>query len=148
MGLASQPESIGSFIHKESSKEKLKTKGLKPLDQRQQTKGLKENSTGKSLMQTSIEQQTKGEHLSKHRLEKLRKNSEIDQFLFKLMEMGLINEAYWSFHAKAIHTLGIQFCNRLAINSLNGTTPQKLYATKIKGAMQVHYKQIFDRAED
>ena len=144
-----QPESLGSIIHKESSKEKLKTKGLKPLDQRPQAKGLKEGSTGQSQMPMSNEQQTKGEQpLSKHRLEKLRKNSEIDQFLFKLMEMNLINEAYWSFHAKAVHTLGISFCNRLALNALNGRTPQQLYAVKIKGAMQVHYKQIFDGAED
>jgi hypothetical protein len=100
-------------------------------------------------MQTPNAQHAEGtKHLSKYRLEKLRKNSEIDHFLFKLMELGLINEQYWAFHAKAIHTLGVQFCNRLAINALNGKTPQQLYAVKIKGALQVHYKEQFDRVED
>lgn len=144
-GQDNSTRSIRDIIHKERSKEKPKTKGLKALDQRPQAKGLKEGSTVQSQMPMSNEQQTKGEQLSKYRLEKLRKNSEIDNYLYGLLNENLINIEYWSFHAKAVHTLGINFCNMLAINARNGSKPQQLYAFKIKGAMQVHYKRLFDQ---
>lgn len=139
-----QPESIGDIIHKESSKEKLKTKSLKPLGKTPQAKGLKDFTDTSQQLQMSNEQRTKGEQLTAYRLKKLRINSEIDRFLHDLLIDGLINQSYWSFHAKAVHTLGIQFCNMIAINSRNGTNPQKLYAFKIKGALQVYHKQQFD----
>lgn len=135
--------SLNEVIHKESSKEKLNAKGLKPLGIRPKAKELKENTAVNTQMQMSNGQQTKGEH-SKYRLAQMRKNSEIDSFLNDLLIEGLINAEYWSFHAKACHALGLSLCNRLAINARNGMNSQRLYAYKIKGALQVHYKQQYD----
>jgi hypothetical protein len=135
-------ESLDEVFHKERSKENLKIKGLKPLDQRQNAKVPKEGSKHQGQMQMSNSQQTKD--LSKHRLSKLRSNAEIDEFLHNLLMEDMINDEYWNFHAKAVHTLGIARCNRLAINARNGYNKQSLYATKIKGALQLHAKQQFE----
>lgn len=142
----SGPENIREVIHKESSKEKLNAKGLMPLGKTPQAKGLKEGITGQAQEQMSNAQQSKGEN-SRYRLEKMRKNSEIDSFLTQLLMEGMINQEYWSFHAKAVHTLGINLCNQLAINARNGANSQRLYAYKIKGALQVHFKAEYDRTE-
>lgn len=140
-------DSLNGFIHKERSKENLNAKGLKPLGYRPQAKELKEGSTGDTQQQMSNEQQTKGEQ-SKYRRAKQRQNAEIDNFLHQLLMEGLINSEYWNFHAKAAHTLGISFCNRIAINARNGLNSQRLYAHKIKGALELHYKQSYEAQTD
>lgn len=128
-------EHIGKIIHKESSKEKQKTKGLLAI-------GQKENTPRATQLQVANVQQN--DTLSQHRLRKLRLNAEIDEFLTALLLEGMITEAYWPWHAKACHTLGIALCNRLAINARNGANSQRLYASKVKGALQLHYKRQFD----
>lgn len=142
-----QPTPLNDILfHKESSKEKLNTKGLKPIDQTPQAKGLKENTAVHTQMQMSNGQQTKGEH-SAYRLQKMRKNSEIDSFLTQLLMEDMITSEYWNFHAKAVHVLGMNLCNQLAINARNGLNKQRLYAYKIKGALQLHYKREYDKLE-
>lgn len=135
-------DSLKQVIHKESSKENLNAKGLKPLGQTPQAKGLKENTPVHTQMQMSNGQQTKGE-LSKHRLKQMRLNAQIDEFLTQLFMDGMIRQEYWSFHAKACHTLGVPLCNQLAINARNGANSQRLYAYKIKGALQLKAQQEF-----
>lgn len=151
MESTTNPESIGRIFHKESSKEKLKTKGLMPLGKRKGER-LKENTKVHSQMQMPNVQQTKGEQhinreLSSYRLEKLRKNAEIDSFLEQLLTENIINKDYFAFHAKAIHTLGLPACRKIYIQSLNGETPQRLYAYKIKGALQLHFKIIYEAGQ-
>ncbi len=142
------PESIGQIIHKESLiKEKLKTKGLKPLGKRKDYR-LKENTAVETQTQMSNVPQTKGEQanrsLSSYRLEKLRLNAEIDAYLEQLLRENMINQEYYSFHAKAVHTLTLTVCRNIYLNALNGSQPQRLYAYKIKGAMQLQAKQLYD----
>lgn len=134
-------DSLNEVIHKESNKEKQKSKELKAI-------GLKENSTSLIQRQLSNEQQTKDKSISKHRLKKQRLNSEIDQYLNSLLIEGMITQQYWNFHAKACHVLGVALCNQLAINARTGLNSQRLYAFKIKGAMQLHHKQLFESMDD
>jgi hypothetical protein len=136
------PESIGQVFHKESNKENLNTKGLMPLGQRPEANELKEGSKGRRQMQIAYGQTDQS--LSKHRLAKLRLNAEIDQFLDNLTDEGMVSEAYRNFHAKACHVLGLQRCNRIAVNARNGINSERLYAAKIKGALQLHYKEQLD----
>lgn len=151
-------ESLGSIIHKESSKEKHKSKGYSLM-----AKGIRLRAKGSNIAdavkpdfnlleaaqeadeqrQLAIADQANKE-LSSYRLEKLRHNAEIDLFLDQLLTNKLIAPAFRNFHAKAIHTLTLTVCQRLAIESVSGRSPQMLYAYKVKGAMQLHYKQAYD----
>lgn len=131
-------EQIGKIIHKESSKEKQKTKGLLAI-------GQKENTLHAAQLQVANVQQDNTP--SQHRLRKLRLNAEIDEFLTGLLLEGVITEAYWPWHAKACHTLGVQVCNRLAINARNGANSQRLYAAKIKGALQLQAKRAYEQQD-
>lgn len=138
----SNPETIGEVFHKKGTQKNLNAKGHMPLGQRPQAKGLKEGTTPPAQMQMSNGQQP--EPISKHRLRKQRLNAEIDSFLTNLLNEGMINEQFWNFHAKACHLLGLQTCNRIAVNARNGANSQRLYAFKIKGAMQQHLKNKYD----
>lgn len=129
-------ESLQTFFHKESNKEKLKTKGLLSI-------GQKENTLHRTQMQVANDKEVKT--LSKHRLTKLRQNAEIDEYLLNLMAEGMIDEQYLPWHAKACHRLGIQTCNRLAINARNGANSQRLYASKIKGALLLQSKREYEQ---
>lgn len=160
MDIPSAPESIGSFIHKESSKEKQKSKAYSLMAKGKSLKAkgssvaqavkpdfnlLEAAHQAKAERQLAIEEQA-NKDLSSYRLEKLRANAAIDQFLDQLLTNELIAPSFRNFHAKAIHTLSLTVCQRLAIEAVNGRTPQKLYAYKVKGAMQLHYKQVYDAA--
>lgn len=131
----SKAHSLGEIIHKESSKEKQNAKGLLAI-------GQKENTARHTQLQVANSQKDKT--LSKHRLAKLRINAEIDEFLHSLLLDGMIDEQYWPWHAKACHILGIPLCNRLAINARNGANSQRLYASKIKGALQLKAKRQYE----
>ena len=70
-----------------------------------------------------------------------RKNAEIDEFLMQLLMTGLIDEAYWKFHTKCVHTLGLQQYNQLVVEARSGRIPKNLLAFKLKGAMELHFKK-------
>lgn len=142
-----KPVQIGQFIHKERSKEKQIVKSYKLLDKKNSKKPI-EGSTQQIELSTPNRQQTNSEHinreLSSHRLVKLRKNAEIDNFLEQLLRENIISLDYKAYHAKAIHTLGIVECQRIYFNVIGYPTPQKLYSFKIKGALQLHYKVVYE----
>lgn len=70
-----------------------------------------------------------------------RKNAEIDEFLIQLLMDELIDEAYWKFHTKCMHTLGIQKYNSLVVEARAGRNPKHLLAFKLKGALELHFKK-------
>lgn len=70
-----------------------------------------------------------------------RKNAEIDEFLISLLMEGLIDEAYWKFHTKCVHTLGLRTYNQLVVEARSGRIPKNLLAFKLKGAIELHYKK-------
>lgn len=84
---------------------------------------------------------------NKDRTRAQRINHDIDQFLFQLAREELINPAFQAWYAKAVRTLGLQQVNYIAIN-VRGTTAcrdkSKLFSYKLKGALQSHYKAMFD----
>lgn len=138
-----QPESLDQIIHKEKeAKRKLKTKGLSPVVPM-------DNSTiglGYHTRQESNEQGS--DVLKDNRLARTRnqlKNFEIDEYLDELVVSGMIDQNFVPFYAKACHVLGIQTINRLKVNAMNGNSKQKLFAYKVKGALQLHYKREFER---
>lgn len=70
-----------------------------------------------------------------------RKNAEIDEYLMDLLMNNLIDEAYWKFHTKCVHTLGLAQYNQLVIESRAGRNPKHLLAFKLKGAVELHFKK-------
>lgn len=144
MHISNQPESIQNLIHKKEPK-KLKAKGLLPIGQKDyRTIGLGYHSRQEANQQMAGEQMDKSEAKVLRTRTQL-KNFEIDQYLYLLINEGMIDENYIPFYAKACHTLGIPTVNRLKINAVNGQYKQKLFAYKVKGALQLHFKQEFER---
>lgn len=133
-------------IHKEKeAKRKLKAKGLLAnglLDYR--TIGLGYHTRQEATEQGTIEQPDIRQPQTAAQL----KNFEIDEYLYGLVMEDMITEQFIPFYAKACHQLGLPTVNRLKINALNGKDKQKLFAYKIKGALQLHYKRQFYTTDD
>lgn len=72
------------------------------------------------------------------------KNAEIDEFIQNLIMEGIVDENFFAWTAKCIHTLGLVKVNSLVVNARNGNNPQKLLSFKLNGALQAHYKRQFD----
>ena len=139
--------SIQQLIHKKKeAKKKQEAKGQSPIDQLD-NRTIGEGSTvdfnSQAPITPEVEEQQDNRQAQASRTRTQVINFEIDEFLFNLLNEGLIAEEFMAYYAKACHTLGIATMNRLAINARNGTTPQKLYAYKVKGAMTLHYKRIY-----
>lgn len=137
------PESIDSIFHKEKeAKRKLKTKGLSPIEPMDNsTIGLGYHSRQEPVAQGSDDQKDNRLARTRNQL----KNFEIDEYLYELITSGMIDEKFVPFYAKACHVLGINTINRLKVNALNGNDRQKLFAYKVKGALQLYYKREFER---
>lgn len=136
-----QPTSLDQIIHKEKeAKRKLKAKGLSPIEPMDNsTIGLGYHSRQEPLEQGSVEQADVA------RTRNQLKNFEIDEYLYQLINEGVIDERFVPFYAKACHQLGIPTVNRLKINAMNGKDRQKLFAYKVKGALQLHYKREYEK---
>lgn len=145
MDSQNQPTKLNEVIHKEKeAKRKLKAKGLSPIVPMDNSSiGLGYHSRQEPIEQGSIEQ-LDNTQLSAARKRKQLLNHQIDEFLEQLINEEMIDERFIPFYAKACHALGIQTVNRLKINALNGNNRQKLFAYKVKGAMQLHDKRIYD----
>lgn len=134
-------------IHKEKEpKRKLKTKGLLPIVPIG-NRTIGKNTPLPKETQTSNEQQTIAATSPKEQ-DKIRTrnqiiNMQIDEWLINGAIEGLIQDDYIAYYAKACHTLGLQMMNALRVNAMNGRDPQKLFAYKVKGAMQLHFKKQF-----
>ena len=138
---------ISSIIHKKKeAKKNHKAKGQMPIvqkDSRTIGEGSTEGYISQEPFAQEVEEQLDNRHPDKARTRTQRLNFEIDQFLFNLLTEGMIVEAWLPYYAKACHALGIAMVNRIAINARNGKTPDRLFAYKVKGAMNLHYKQIY-----
>lgn len=134
------------IIHKESNQRKLKTKGLMPIDL-SDYRTIGKNSTQGNETQGAIVQEVEGSLDNREqRLARTRtqlKNIEIDEFLYDLVSINIIDVKFIPFYAKACHVLGISKINQLKVNALNGDKPQNLFAYKVKGAMQLHFKREY-----
>ena len=147
MGSQSTPESIQELFHKKKeSNKKQYAKGQSPIDQLD-NRTIGEGSTQGYETQEAPAPEVEGllhnRNEAKSRTRNQIINFEIDEFLFNLLNEGLIEAEFVSYYAKACHTLGIPMVNRLAINARNGNQPTRLFAYKVKGALQLHYKQLY-----
>ena len=138
-----QPESLQDIFHKEKeAKRKLKTKGQSPIDP------LDNRTIGLGYHSRQVPNAPEVEGQEDSRLARTRnqlKNFEIDEYLYQLINEGMIDEKFTPFYAKACHVLGISTINRLKVNAYNSNDKQKLFAYKVKGALQLYYKQEYER---
>jgi hypothetical protein len=136
-------ESINEVIHKKEAK-KLKAKGLSPIDPlAHRTIGLGYHTSQAATEQAS-EDPLPDPLSAQVRTRNQRINFDIDSFLEQLIMAEMIDERFVPFYAKACHQLGLATVNRLQINALNGKNPQKLFAYKVKGALQSQAKREFE----
>ena len=145
MAANQQSESITEIIHKKKeAKKKQKAKGLLPIVPMANSPiGLGYHTRQEAIEQGSIDPSPKRQ-LDAARTRNQRLNFEIDEFLYELITENMVSEKFLPFYAKACHNLGLSTMNRLKIQSYNGDNKQKLFAYKVKGALQHHFKQQFD----
>lgn len=154
----SSTESIGDFIHKEKvSKRKHKAISLLAIGQKDNrtigasvAHAVNDDSTllagvlkATEQQEQAIEQKEKAIATSRAQI----LNTQIDQYLFELVSNGLVDINFKAWFAKAIHTLGLQEVNYIVINvkqTQNCTNRQKLLSYKIKGALNYHYKLVYE----
>jgi hypothetical protein len=139
-------QQIGSIL-KESSKEKQKYKSTDlsnvHMYKRKGSTGDKQlqqqfnRGTGDKLNKSTKESQPEPVHVAS------RKNAELDQYLLSLLMEDIIDEAFWKWHAKAIHTLGLSKYNRIVIVARDGDHPKRLLSYMVKGALQLQAKNRF-----
>ena len=146
MDSPNQSEQIGNLFHKEKeAKRKLKTKGLSPVVPMDNSSiGLGYHSRQEPIA-PGVEDLTDTRPKDVARTRNQLLNHQIDEYLYQLITEGMIDERFVPFYAKACHALGINTINRLKVNAYNGNDKQKLFAYKVKGAMQLYYKQEYER---
>ncbi len=131
-------EPIGGIIHKKKeAKKKQKAKGQLPI-------GSREGSTQSNQRQEKSATGVAERLAAKERIRNQILNQEIDRFLNTLFNEGIASEKFGAWYAKCCHQLGIKEVNRLAVNARNGNDPQRLFSYKLKGALQLHYKDIVE----
>lgn len=143
MSSQQQPESLAQVFHKKEAK-KLKAKGLSPVvPMADRTIGLGYHSRQEANAPLSDEPLDNSQ-TDTARTRNQRINHDIDSFLEQLINEQMIDERFVPFYAKACHKLGIKTINRLKVNALNGNDRQKLFAYKVKGALQSQAKREYD----
>lgn len=141
-------DSLSEVIHKKEAK-KLKAKGqlpVEPMDSSTDVLGY--HSRQEPTEQGSIEQPFNSQKAAKaERSRTQMKNFQIDEYLQELVMSGMINERFVPFYAKACHKLGVSKVNQLKINTLASPKlkdKQRLFAYKVKGALQLHEKTAYE----
>jgi hypothetical protein len=88
-----------------------------------------------------------------------RKHVEIDEYLFNLVEEGLVDYQYKAWHCKCIYTLGLERYNSIVLDIREAivrgkegsgkvvATPKALFGYQLKGHMQLHAKRKFMRED-
>ncbi len=132
-------QTFSGVIHKESSKENKRPKALslkdKSFSKISHTQSKDNSKSDERLKPFSSTAQKVQSRLN------ARKNAEIDDFLISLLMEDVIDEAYWKFHTKCVYTLGLQQYNQLLVEARSGRNPKHLFAFKLKGALELHYKK-------
>lgn len=133
---------LAEVFHKESSKENKRPKALSLKDKsfRVAKDVSKDNSKSDERPKPQAQQ-------AQTRLN-ARRNAEIDDFLISLVMEGIIDEAYWKFHTKCVYTLGLDRYNQLLIEARAGRTPKNLFAFKLKGSLELHFKKQIYKSEN
>jgi hypothetical protein len=134
---------LAEVFHKESSKENKRPKALSLKDKsfsrvaKQSPKRNSESDEGQKSQAQKVQTRLNA-----------RRNAEIDDFLIALVMEGIIDEDYWKFHTKCVYTLGLDRYNTLLIEARAGRTPKNLFAFKLKGALELHYKKQIYKSEN
>lgn len=134
-------------LKEKEAKRKQKVKGLMPIgltDKRTIGEGSTQHYDNQMPIAPEVNDLHDHRLKKKARLTRQLKNFEIDEFLFICSNQGLIATGFEAYFAKACHTLGLERIARLKHQSLEGREPQKLFAYKVKGALQLHFKRIYD----
>jgi hypothetical protein len=133
------------LFHKE--KKQKKTEGNRSIGNRTVAKGSTHISNVNSLHHNLLDSKSIGkrqEQGSQQRRAAAIKNAEIDEFIQNLIMEGIVDEKFFAWTAKCIHTLGLVKVNSIVVNARNGKNPQRLLSFKLQGALQVHFKRQFD----
>ena len=144
-----KPESIGEVFHKEKKQKKTTDKRSTDdslLDNSSIVQGItRVNSLTEKLEEHQNRQKSIGQQelAKRERSKKQMRNIEIDEHLHGWVMEGLVNPDYATWVAKACHTLGLETCNRLAINARNGKAPQRLFSSLLKGHLNLKAKQDY-----
>ena len=141
-----QPQSLKEVIHKKSVQKKQEAKGLSPigqLDNRTIGEGSTAGYQSQAPTAPEADELLDNRTSSKSRSRNQMLNFEIDEFICQLLDEQMIDDNFVAYYAKACHTLGISTINRLRINAMNGNNPQRLFAYKVKGALQLHFKRQY-----
>lgn len=146
-------EAQQSYPQKESSKEKT-------TDKRSSVNSTVDNSTvvkGSTTVKRPIEQlqdhQNRQKSIGQQQLadrernSRLLLNAEIDDRLHNWVMEGITSEEFMPWVAKCCHVLGLQKVVQLSNAARNGKTPDRLFSSMLKGAMNLHYKQIFEQQQ-
>lgn len=152
-------EGARSYPQKESSKEKTKVQepianrpiGYRTIGRVAQPSSPPITEVIQEEQATELKQQAIDESpLAKaERRSQSIKNLEIDEYLFGLVNEGLLDERFIPLAAKACHTLGVQKVNVIVIQVRQADysnpehAPYKLMVYKLQGALQLHYKKVF-----
>ena len=135
-------ESIGEFIHKESSKENKRSKGSKALSLKVQgsTAVKSRFSVDKGKKESTVKRVMEAQKLTL-RSANAEHNARIDEILLGFLMEDLIDEAYWSYHTKCMYTLGIERYVMLVNAARSGRNPKHLLAYKLKSSMEFEAKK-------
>lgn len=147
------PDSGDSVIHKEKNQKKTEVNRTIVNSLIDNSTIVKGSTAVNSISEQLLEQQNRYKSIAQKKLidadrnSKLLRNSEIDDCLQGWIMSGLASDAFAPWIAKCCHTLTLEKVNRLANSARSGKTPDRLFASLLKGAMQVHYRRQFYQTE-
>ena len=152
-------DSIGKIIHNEKKEPKKRNTEV------QLSTVLLDNSTTEGITKDSIVNRTKdaednrGQDNSTTYNRRQRKHIEIDQYVFSLIDEGLVAMSYKPWHCKVIYTIGLERYNTVVLE-LRGSiergktghgkridNPKAMLAYILKGHMQLHAMHQFTRED-
>ena len=151
-----QMDSVRSVIHK---KKEAKKNTKEHMSHDHMNNRTNEGSTQDSVVNSTNETNVKRSQDTTPRYALQRKHVEIDQYLFNLIEEGLIVLQYKAWHAKCIYTLGLERYNCVVLDVreavLRGkegsgkviNSPAALLGYNLKGLMQLHARNKFYRED-
>ena len=134
---------IAKIIHKEKEpKRNTEGKALSHKERKVRVARMSTNDKDKSKdkQKTGAKSSKDASQTDENRV-RSRKNAEIDTALLRLLMDDMIDKPYWKFHTKCAHVLGLQYYIQLANESRDGRKPKNLFAFKLKGAIELHYKE-------
>lgn len=114
-------------------------------------------STVDSLVKRTMDTKGKRSQATTPQYIQQRKDIEIDQYIFELITQGLVDQKWKRYHCDCIYKIGIERYNSVVLDVREAVlcgkegrgklinSPAALLSYKLKGTMQLHYKQQFMR---